>query len=60
MKYSITLDWEMACQWWGYTREGFAALDVDEQARIIAVYRTSKLMESVVAQYQIDEMKRNT
>lgn len=58
MKYNTTLDWELAIQWWGlYTREEFSELPVDEQARIIAVYRVVRHMEAVVAKAQLDESK---
>lgn len=50
----------MALQWWGtYTREEFADLDVESQARLIAVYRVKTTMESVIAQHQADEARRN-
>ena len=61
MRYNPILDWELACQWWGsYTREQFALLDVDSQARIIAVYRVAKQIESVLAKAQADDMKRGS
>lgn len=60
MKYNSSLDWELACQWWGYKREEFQDLDVDEQARLIAVYMVKMRMDSVLAKDQADEMRRNS
>ena len=46
-------------QWWNlYTREQFAELDVDSQARLIAVYRLKHHIDAVIAKDQADEMKR--
>lgn len=50
----------MAIQWWGlYKREEFAALDIDSQARMIAVYRINRRIEGVLAKHQSDELKRS-
>lgn len=60
MKYDISLDWELAIQWWGiYSRHEFSELPTEEQARLIAVYRTVKLMESVLAKAQADDIRRS-
>lgn len=58
--HNITLDWELAVQWWGiYTREQFTELDTDSQARLIAVYRLQKRIDAVIAKSQSDELKRS-
>lgn len=58
--HNITLDWELAVQWWGiYTREQFIELDTDSQARLIAVYRLQKRIDAVIAKSQSDELKRS-
>lgn len=59
--YKVNLDWEFAVQWWGqYKREEFAALDVDSQARMVAVYRMHRKIEGVIAKQQSDDMKRRS
>ncbi len=59
MSHNITLDWELAVQWWGmYKREEFARLPVDDQARLIAVYRLKHHIDAVIAKDQADELKR--
>lgn len=60
IQHNVTLDWELAIQWWNiYTREEFADLDVDDQARMIAVYRLKHHIDAVIAKDQADEMKRS-
>lgn len=59
IKHNTSLEWEFALQWWGiYTREEFAALDVNEQARLIAVYSLKNKIEAVLAKATADEMRR--
>lgn len=45
----------MAAQWWGYRWEKFTQLDADEQAFLIAVYRTNNQIEAVIAYKRYQE-----
>lgn len=58
IKSNASLDWELAIQWWGYKREEFAALPVDDQARLIAVYSLNNKIEAVLAKSSSDEIRR--
>lgn len=49
LTYSTELEWRLAAHWAGYRRfETFRALPADEQAELIAVYRTQARMGAVV------------
>jgi len=53
------MEWALAAHWWGYQRiEDFEALDTEEQAKLIAVYRAQAQMEAVVAHEQSKDAKR--
>lgn len=55
----MELSWELACQWYGaYTREEFAKLPGDDQARIVALYIVQNRMDAVLAKANADEAKR--
>lgn len=59
--FNPSLSWELACQWYGsYTREVFAELPGDEQARIVALYQVHSYMEAVIAKTMADEAKRRS
>lgn len=59
MKYNTSLDWEFAIQWWQlYKREEFADLPVDDQARLIAVYRLNNKISAVIAKATADDANR--
>lgn len=45
----------MAAQWWGYRWERFTQLDANEQAFLIAVYRTKNQIDGVIAYKQYQE-----
>lgn len=47
MTYEPALEWFFACRWWGIDWAVWAALDADEQARRIAVYRVEAQMRAV-------------
>lgn len=57
-RYDITLDWELAAHWRGYSREAFSELDGDEQARIVALFRIHHQMEAVLAKVRADAERR--
>lgn len=48
MGYEPILDWAFAAQWWGETWRSFTALDGDEQAFLVAVYRAHNRIEGVL------------
>ena len=59
MQFNTSLDWEFAIQWWHiYTRDEFAELSTDDQARLIAVYRMKNKIEAVLAKASSDEIRR--
>lgn len=59
-QFNSELSWELACQWYGsYTREEFAALPGDEQARIVAIYLVHQRMDAVLGKHLADEAKKN-
>ena len=50
--------WEFACQWYGtYTRDQFADLPGDEQARIVALYMIRSQMDAITAKEIADRAK---
>lgn len=58
LSYAPQLDWALAAQWWHYELEAFYALDGDEQAYLVAVYRAKHQMDAVVAHEQYKEATR--
>lgn len=47
---NFDLDYAMAAQWWGFgSLAQFQELDPDEQAHNVAVYRTTKQIDGVIA-----------
>lgn len=48
VSYDPLLDWLLAAQWWHYRWEEFCELDGDEQALLVAVYRTHGQIEGVI------------
>lgn len=47
--FAQTLQWLLACQWWGLSLKDFQELDGNEQSLMIAAYESSTMMESVIA-----------
>lgn len=51
-------DWASAAKAWGYRWEEFVAMPGDEQAFLVAVHRTDRQIDAVLAAEQVRKMKR--
>lgn len=51
IRYAPIFEWLEAAHWRGYTWESFCALESDEQALVIAHYRTHHQLAAVEAWY---------
>lgn len=58
ISYSPILDWIFAAVWANYTPTAFFELDGDEQALIVAAYRSKHQIDAVLAQDQIKRRNR--
>lgn len=58
MKYANLLEWELARQWGNIPLSDWTAMEGDEQAHYIAVYRVKMQMDAVLANEQIKKARR--
>lgn len=52
-----TFDYASAAQWWGIPWEAFEAMDSDVQAFHVAVFRTNRQIDAVLAHEQHRKMR---
>lgn len=52
------LDYALAAQWWGYRWEEFQELSTDDQSFLIAVYRSQRQIDAVMAYEQYSKRKK--
>jgi hypothetical protein len=58
VRYAPHLEWGLAAQWWGESWERFCAMDGDDQAFLIAVYRTKTRLDAVIQWDQRPKQKK--
>jgi len=58
VRYSLSFELILAARWRGLTDEAMDALPQENQARVLAAYRTAMLLEAVQVHHPVGQKKR--
>jgi hypothetical protein len=56
--YAVTLDYALAAQWWHTSPGEFAKLEPGEQAYMVAVFRSKRMIDSVLELEQAKKLQK--